>query len=352
MIFLNRNTTESVCANADKAQPETSSAGVPTRAKNPFVWLLRFFQGMVIGTGAILPGISGGVLSIVFGIYEPLMAFLASPGKDLLKNLRFFLPYVLGMAAGVVALSGLVSYLFGVAAATVTVFFIGCIIGTLPALFKTASKHGRRPAHTSALVISIFVTLALMLLLDWFGGEGTAVARFAGLLGLELPAKADGGSLLAQSITVRPLFGSFTTDFSLLPWLSSCVLWIVCGAIVAAGAIVPGLSPSSILIYVGLYAKMTEAFACLDASILLPLGIGMVLCLLLFSRLVHYLFRRAHGTMYNIVIGVVIASTIMIIPFDYGSLGGIVLSAVCFAAGLALALLLARLQTKVDYRED
>ena len=42
-------------------------------------FFLKLIQGIVIGIGAVLPGISGGVLSVVFGVYQPIMEFLADP---------------------------------------------------------------------------------------------------------------------------------------------------------------------------------------------------------------------------------------------------------------------------------
>jgi putative membrane protein len=316
-----------------------------------FSWVIQLFEGAIIGTGAILPGISGGVMAIIFGIYEPLMEFLSDIRKNFIKNVLFFLPILIGMFGGVVALSGLVKYLFEVSPGQITLFFVGCIAGTLPFLFKTADKHGRRANHTIALVISIVVTLAVLLCIDWFGGGGESVVRLFALFGKEIAHPAETGSLLGQSVEVKPFFGGFTDGFSLGAWLQSCVLWIVCGVIVAAGVIIPGLSPSSLLIYVGLYEKMTDAFSVIDISILIPLGVGMVLCLLLFSKLANYLFKKAHGTMYNIVIGIVIASTIMIIPTVYPSVSYAVTCILCLAVGFALAFGLSILQKKVDYRD-
>ena len=58
--------------------------------------ILLFFQGVLIGTGAILPGISGGVLCVAFGIYEPMMAFLSHPISSFKKNYKFLITIILG----------------------------------------------------------------------------------------------------------------------------------------------------------------------------------------------------------------------------------------------------------------
>ena len=74
-------------------------------------WFLRFIKGMFIGSGFILPGVSGGALAAIFGLYERMIAFLANVTKDFKKNVLFFLPVGIGALAGIVVLSFGVSYL-------------------------------------------------------------------------------------------------------------------------------------------------------------------------------------------------------------------------------------------------
>jgi putative membrane protein len=118
-------------------------------------WFLRFVKGMFIGSGFILPGVSGGALAAVFGIYERLISFLANLKKDFKKNLLFFIPVGLGMAAGVFVLAFPIDYLLKSAQVYVMWFFIGCILGTLPALFKQASKKGWKYWHVGLLWLSV-----------------------------------------------------------------------------------------------------------------------------------------------------------------------------------------------------
>ena len=60
--------------------------------KKKINFVLRLFQGLLIGVGGILPGVSGGVLCIVFGIYKPLMEVLASPVQKLREHWKTLLP--------------------------------------------------------------------------------------------------------------------------------------------------------------------------------------------------------------------------------------------------------------------
>lgn len=59
-------------------------------------WLVLMLQGAIIGTGAILPGVSGGVLCVAFGIYEPMMNFLEHPIRTFKKQSGLFIPIIIG----------------------------------------------------------------------------------------------------------------------------------------------------------------------------------------------------------------------------------------------------------------
>ena len=67
--------------------------------------LLRLIHGAIIGLGAVLPGISGGVLCVVFGVYKPIMELLSHPFKAIKKHAKTLIPVVIGIAIGFVAIS-------------------------------------------------------------------------------------------------------------------------------------------------------------------------------------------------------------------------------------------------------
>jgi putative membrane protein len=103
-------------------------------------WLLRFLKGIFVGIGGIVPGLSGGVLAVVFGLYEPLMRFLANLKENFLKNLLFFIPVGIGVASGIVAFSAVVDFAFTNYAAQFTWLFIGFIRAPFPRYSKPPEK--------------------------------------------------------------------------------------------------------------------------------------------------------------------------------------------------------------------
>lgn len=263
-------------------------------------WVIRFLEGILVGIGFITPGLSGGVLAVVFGIYEPLMRFLGNLRDKFFKNVVYFLPVGLGGVIGVVAFSAVVDFAFSNYPAQFTWLFIGFIAGTFPSLFKTSGKQGRKSWHWILLVLVAVGTLFLMRWLDDF-----------------------------QGVQLSP---SFTN-------------WLMSGALIGLGVVVPGMSPSNFLIYLGLYQLMAAGIRGLDLGVILPLFLGGLVCVLSLARLIAWLFKKYYTLLYHLILGIVVGSTIVIIP--EGVRGwGLAVSAGIFLAGAAVSYGLAKLDEK------
>lgn len=163
--------------------------------------LLRFLQGALIGTGAILPGISGGVLCVAFGIYESMMAFLSHPRSSFKSNYKILLPVIAGGAVGFILLAKVVESLLAASAVLAISLFCGLICGTVPDLMKKSAAAGAEKGWS-------FFIIALIASFTFFHILGS---------GME---------------------GHISPDFG---W------YIFCGVIWGLSMIVPGLSSSSIL---------------------------------------------------------------------------------------------------------
>ena len=133
--------------------------GVPPPS-NVGEWLLRVFQGIIIGSGAILPGISGGILCVAFGLYQPMMSLLARPAKTVKKAWRLFLPVGIGWILGLWLFAKLIELLFAKDATAAVCLFIGLIAGSFPALLREANREGRSRGSWSSMIVSTVVMLA------------------------------------------------------------------------------------------------------------------------------------------------------------------------------------------------
>lgn len=275
------------------------------KKNNPLSWLINFFKGMLIGSGAILPGVSGGALAAIFGLYEPIITFLADMRKNFWSNVKYFLPVGIGGLFGVFVLATPIDYGLQDFPVHVLWGFIGAILGTFPSLYKEAGKEGRDTKHIIIAIVTAIVTFWILVYAN-------------NNLNVEVP--------------------------------QNTLAWLFSGGIFASGMIVPGLSPSNFLIYFNLYQPLTEGIRMLDFSIIVPVGIGGIVVVLLFSRLMRYIMDRAYANVFHFILGVVIASTVIIAPDPalYSGFGAMdYLSVVIvFIVGLALGIWMGRLEDK------
>lgn len=267
-------------------------------------WLFRFVKGMFIGSGFIIPGVSGGALAAIFGVYQQIITFLANPFKKLKENILFFIPIGLGALFGIGILAWGVSYLLQNYQTIVSWFFVGAVVGTLPALWQEAGSQGRTPQSYLTAIIAFIAALALL----FYGNQ---------LFTEEVPAHF--------------------------------ISWMVCGGLIALGILIPGLSPSNFILYMGLYEKMSDGFKHFDLSVIIPIGLGGIVILLALAKLIEWIFNHYYTLFFHFIFGVVVASTLMIIPTHYPASFGWVQYAFCvgmLVLGTALGHWMTQLEAK------
>lgn len=297
--------------------------------KKPIQWLFRVLQGGLIGAGAILPGISGGVLCAVFGIYQPMMALLAHPLRAFKKNFFLLLPVLFGWAIGFFLIAKVLNLLFSDAASSnpATWLFVGLIMGMMPQLYREAGKQGRTYKSWIALAVSTVTVLALLIFLQY----GTRT----------------------------------TIDASI--WNIKSIWWyMVCGVLWGISLVIPGLSSSSILLYLGLYQSMTEGISELSLIVIIPMAVGILLVILISARAINYMFDRHYSSAFHAILGFVIASTVAIILPASGNKGAngeiigmtytsdvntILIWVACFAVGFAIAWLMDKAGQRILARQ-
>lgn len=236
--------------------------------ESPSAWLVRLLKGILVGVGFILPGLSGGVLAVIFRIYDPIIRFLARPFHRFGKQVMYFIPIAIGGGIGIVLFSIVVEAAFGKYSAQFICLFIGFVIGTFPSLFHQAGKFGRSTRDWIIMVIAAVAIFALMVL---------------------------GGNL---ALNVTP---------NIFAWAGS-------GALIGLGVIVPGMSPSNFLIYFGLYDKMAAGIAAFDMGVIIPLIIGLVVCVLALAKAAAWAFDNHYSVMYHFILGMVVGSSLAIFP--------------------------------------
>ncbi len=261
--------------------------------------LLNVLRGFVIGIANVIPGVSGGTLAVVLGIYERLITSI-----DRLFRLRtgwfvsgvFVFQVLLGAGIGIVALAhfmeGLLErYPYGMA-----FLFIGLILGSIPSLLGQLEV----PRVSTGGVVAFVLAFAVVVLTS-AGAEG---------LGLQY------------------LPGGFRT----------LGLFFLSGVAGAAAMVIPGISGSFVLVLLGTYTAVLYAVNTRDLLFLGVIALGAILGIVVVTRLIAYLLRRFHRTTYSAIIGLVVGSVVALWPgVPEGE--SVFLSLALFVAGAGLALL-------------
>lgn len=270
----------------------------------PLQFILRIFQGALIGLGAVLPGISGGVLGVIFGIYKPLMEFISHPFSKFKELFPRLLPVFIGCIIGFLGIAKVLAFFLETYPDPSVCLFIGLIAGMIPSLFKEAGKEGR----SIGSYISLFGCMAFI---------------FALLIGLSF-----------TSIVIEANFF----------W------YIFCGFCLALSVIAPGMSFSTLLMPLGLYTPFVDGIGNLDFSVLIPAGVGALATVICLAKGINALFDRYYSIAFHGIVGIVIAATVMIIPFQSfaASLQRCVINIICLVVGVVAALLLDKFNSRVN----
>ena len=264
---------------------------------SPLLFIVRILQGALIGLGAVLPGISGGVLSVIFGIYKPIMELLSNPIANFRTHVPKLIPVVIGGAVGFLGVANILSFFLEKYPDQSVCLFIGLIGGMLPSLFREAGEQGRSKGSYISMIICMCVIFAVLIGLQMF------------------------------SVEVTPNFF----------W------YLFCGFVIA-----PGMSFSTLLMPLGLYTPFVDGIGHFDLSILIPGGIGALVTVICLAKGINALFEHYYSMAFHGIIGIVIAATIMIIPVSgFAFPGTAAVNIICIVVGVIIALALDKFNSRV-----
>lgn len=231
--------------------------------------IIWFLEGIIVGFGAIMPGISGGTLCVSFGMYMPLVGVLSNPRHNIKKHGKMLAFFIMGAGVGFVGLSGLAAGFFDKNSVMTTFLFIGLIVGTYPSLWKDAGRHGRNKNAYIGMVLGFFVLYILL-------------------------------SIFKSNIHLK--IGEGTVGF------------LICGGLWGLSFIVPGLSSSTLLLFFDLYQPMLDGISAFDFKVLIPLAVGVLVTVAALSKIMNRLFERHYSVLSHVIMGVMTATVVMIFP--------------------------------------
>ena len=246
---------------------------------------------MIIGIANIIPGLSGGTMAILVGVYEKLIStignFFKKFKETFKENMIFLVPLGLGMVVGVVAFSKLLEILLKNYTMPTQFAFIGLVLGGLPLIFKNANKDGKfKKKYLIPLIITFIIGLTLSLL-EKFGITGAEVS----------------------GIDLNPL---------------NIFLLFIYGFIAAGTMVIPGISGSFMLMLLGVYNAILGYVASLNILVLIPFAIGAVAGVLILAKLIDVLLKKYHNGTYYAIIGFVVGAIPALYPGFSFNLQGVV----------------------------
>ena len=230
-------------------------------------------KGLVIGSTMTLPGVSGGSMAMVLGIYDRLLKHVSEITKYPKESLTFLLWFAAGAGSGAFLFSRGISWLLTTRAEGILCFFfLGAVSGGIPMILKSASVSRIRGREMICILTGILTALLI--------------------------------ALIPQGIFAP---GTENTPMHLLFQLAG-------GFIIAVALVLPGISASQMLYMLGIYESTLKAISSLDILALLPLAVGGILGTYLTARILEQLIKKHREDTFLIILGFMLVSLRSLLP--------------------------------------
>lgn len=250
--------------------PERNKKVQKTKHSKGESFFARLIKGLAIGVAAILPGASGGVLAVSMGVYRPALDAITGLFKSFVPCFMYLLPLGIGGLVGVFGTGRIMESVLAAYKISAMWALIGMVLGGLPSLIKEANSRGFKPTYLIATLIGAALIGGCALLQHHLGG------------GKALP------------------FNGWTA--------------LLGGALIGLGSVIPGISTSFIMIYLGIYEPFLTAFNSLNIPMLLCAAAGVIAVVALLITGIKKLFDRHYGYAYYGAMGLLLTSAVLIYP--------------------------------------
>ncbi len=231
-----------------------------------------FFKGICIGGTMLVPGVSGGSMAMILGIYDKLISSISSFMKHKRQSALFLGVFGIGGILGIFLFANPLLQLIERFPRPMLYFFIGAVVGGIPVITKQAKVE----KITWKIILYVALGIATVVLLS-FLPTGTVYSNM----------QAGVGSFLMLGVA---------------------------GVIAAVALVLPGISVSYMLLMMGLYDETMRAITDLYLPFLLPLGIGLIVGIILTTKFLEYAMRRYPQCTFSIILGFLLGSVVEIFP--------------------------------------
>lgn len=266
--------------------------------KNNIITLLK---GLWIGGTMTVPGVSGGTMAMVLGLYDKIIHAVASFRKDMRNNIHFLLWFGLGGAIGFFLFAALLLKPLTDAFPTQTqFFFIGAVAGGAPTILQNSGAKKISVKNVSFTLLGAIFVLLIALIPSGLFSPGETLT-FADVL-----------------------------------------LQFVGGLLISIAFVLPGISVSQMLLMLGLYNGLLTAISSFNLLPYIPLAIGVLAGTVCVAKTMEYMFEKHHTATHMVVFGFLIGSVPQLLPGTLTTGSNIAVCAVTFAAGFSFIYFLQR----------
>ena len=254
-------------------------------------YLSYFIKGMAIGIANAIPGVSGGTIAFVLGIYEKLtysisslpMSLIKLRWKDVAESLKILIPVFLGAIISIFLFLNIISFLFANYPIPTKIFFVGLVLGSFPFVTKTVEKYDLK------IFLAFFLGAFIMAIFVYFDINEPEINKIIG--------------------------ESTYSDFSVVYGIKL----FFCGIAAAIAMVIPGISGSLLLLILGEYENISYFVSNITSNFnyiypLIFLGVGIVIGIFAISKLITVLIQKYRGIVFGFVLGILIVSFLSLWP--------------------------------------
>lgn len=266
--------------------------------------VLSFIKGMAIGIANAIPGVSGGTIAFVLGIYERLTGSIAAipycilKPKELLKHIKILTPILLGALISIVLFLRIINYMFENYPIQTQIFFAGLIIGSLPIVSRSISGFNIKTFFfffIGAFIMAVFLYFQI----KTPESVGNTYTQMSAIYGIKL---------------------------------------FFCGIAAATAMVIPGISGSLLLLIFGEYENVSYFVKTFQMIPIAVFGSGVLIGIFAISKIMSYLLSKYKDQIFSLILGIIIISLISIWPSrPEGSIFAVATSVLSLCLGFVLS---------------
>ena len=227
-------------------------------------WLITLLKGGFVGSTMLVPGVSGGSMAMIIGIYDKLINAVSSFTKDIKKNILFLLVFAGGAGVGAVIFANPILSLIERFPKPMLYFFIGAVAGGIPLMIKQST-----------------------------------VKKFS----WKLPLYIVLGGAIVISISFIP-----TGGIDVGGGIAHYLLLLFAGFISAVALVLPGISVSYMFLVLGIYEQFMDSVSTLYLPFLVPLGVGLIIGIFMTTKILDTAMKKYPVPVYFIILGFLLGS--------------------------------------------